>query len=124
MGSNEGTVAQSSYNFTQSVIDVRNGEFFLTSTKCTWNAGNPPAMSPLPTGKVIVGVQLTPGRYRTVKMDGCVTGPTSTRDRAAITDPSQMIVWWPGTKDLVVTGNEGWSSYLVGLECGGLVKVG
>lgn len=122
--SDNGTIAQSSYSFTQSVIDVRSGEFVLTSTKCQWNAGNPPAASTLPTGKVVVGTQLTPGRWRAANLDGCVTGPSSTRDRAAITDPSKMIVWWPGTADLVVTGNENWSAYLVGLECGGLVKVG
>jgi len=119
-----GTVASSSYRFSQSVIDVRNGEFFLTSTKCTWFPGTPPAAATLPTGKVIVSEQLTPGRWRAVNLDGCVTGPTSTRERAAITDQTNMIVWWSNTKDLVVTGNEGWTAYLVGLECGGLVKVG
>jgi len=119
-----GTIASSSYRFAQSVIDLRNGEFFLTSTKCTWFPGTPPAATTLPTGKVIVGAQLTAGRWRAMNQDGCVTGPTSTRDRAAITDQSNMIVWWSNTKDLVVTGNEDWTAYLVGLECGGLVRVG
>jgi len=119
-----GTIASSSYRFTQSVIDVQNGEFFLTSTKCTWFAGTPPAATTLPTGKVIVGEQLTEGRWRAVNQDGCVTGPTSTRNRAAITDQSNMIVWWPNTKDLVITGNEDWTAYLVGVECGGMVRVG
>ena len=124
LSNTDGTIASSSYRFAQSVVDLRNGEFFLTSTKCTWYPGNPPAATILPTGKVIVGEQLTVGRWRAVNQEGCVTGPTSTRDRAAITDPSKMIVWWSNTADLVVSGNEGWSAYLVGLECGGLVKVG
>ena len=119
-----GTIASSSYRFAQSVIDVRNGEFFLTSTKCTWFPGTPPAATTLPTGKVIVGEQLTAGRWRAVNQEGCVTGPTSTRNRAAITDQSNMIVWWSNTKDLVITGNEDWTAYLIGVECGGLVRVG
>ena len=119
-----GTIASSSYRFAQSVVDLRSGEFFLTSSKCIWKPGTPPATKTLPTGKVIVGEQLTAGRWRAINQDGCVTGPTSTRDRAAITDQSKMIVWWPNTQDLIVTGEENWNAYLVGLECGGLIKVG
>jgi hypothetical protein len=110
--------------FRQSVIDVRYGDFVLTSTKCVWNAGNPSASQQLPTGKVVVGEQLTPGRWRAAVTDGCVTGPTSFRSLAAITNGQEMIIWYPETPDLIITGNESWSAYLVGLECGGLVKVG
>jgi hypothetical protein len=124
VSNDNGTVAASSLAFEQSIIDLRNGDFFLSSTKCTWFAGNPTASQKLPTGKVAVGEQLTPGRWRAAVTDGCVTGPTSFRSRAAVTDGQKMVIWYPETPDLVVTGKESWDAYLVGLECGGLIKVG
>ncbi len=106
----------------QSLVDIRAGETLLSN--CRWTAGNPPASASIPTGKVSMITQLTPGRYRPVN-EFCMSGPADTRSPDAIADSDQIITWESMPKDhvLVVTGSENWIAYGLGSDCGGFVRV-
>jgi hypothetical protein len=107
----------------QSLVDLRNGETLLSN--CHWNAGNPPAAEIIPTGKVSLVSQLTPGKYRP-KNEICMTGPADTRSTDAIADSSEYFAWEskPADHVLVITGRENWVAYGISAECGGLVRIG
>lgn len=106
----------------QSLVDIRAGETLLSN--CRWTAGNPPAAASIPTGKISLITQLTPGRYRPVN-EFCMSGPADTRSPDAIADSDQIITWesMPTDHVLVVTGSENWIAYGLGSDCGGFVRV-
>jgi hypothetical protein len=103
-------------------VDLRNGETLLSN--CQWNAGDPPATDVIPTGKVSLVSQLTPGRYRPLN-EICMTGPADTRHTDAIADSSEYFAWEskPADHVLVISGRENWVAYGISAECGGLVRI-
>jgi hypothetical protein len=119
----EQLISRWSRHATQSMVDLRAGETLLSG--CRWTAGNPPQANTLPTGKLSLLSQLTPGRYRPVN-EFCMTGPTDTRSTDTISSENGWIAWesQPQSFELIVTGSENWVAYGLTSECGGLVRVG